>query len=159
MSRSVIASTRFNSTTWEENDAWRREHNWTGCIYGAPKRTGETIAAEVNVIVLEMHNDENRIKGIGLIRNKVHTKEKARIYKSDPNYNRYIYHGNVRVDRNDLTADEEKIIAVLDTALFKGATHSKRGRGIMKLPRKIIETKSMNLPLFLEKIIDRVTRE
>lgn len=152
----VIASTRFNATTWEENVAWRRQWCGEGCAYGSSKRMGESIAIEAEVIVLEMHNDENRIKGIGVVRNKVYLKERCRIYKSDPNYNRYVYRGNVRIDRDDFTADEERIMAILDLALFKGSSHSKRGRGILRLPKRIVQTKSMNLPLFLEQIVRRV---
>ena len=155
MSNCIIASTRFNQTTWNENVEWRRKHNWNGCIYGTPKRTGETFPPEANVIVIEMHNDENRIKGIGLIENKIDTRNRAKIYNSDLNYNRYIYRGKLRVDRSEFTNKEEQIIAILDIALFKGATHSKRGRGILRVPRKIINTKSINLPLCFENIVKR----
>lgn len=151
----VIAATRFDTTTWDENVMWRRRHGCEGCIYGSSKRMGESIGAEATVIVLEMHNDEDRIKGIGLVRNKVYLKERCHIYESDPNYNRYVYRGAVRVDRDDLTVEEEKIIAILDLALFKTSGHSKRGRGIARLPTRIVETKSMNLPRFLEQIVRR----
>ena len=146
----VLATTRFNETTWDENVSWRRQHDWEGCIYGTSKRMGGTIPPEVDVIVLEMHNDENRIKGVGLVRNKVYTRERHRIYRSDPNYNRYIYLGHARIDRDELDADEEKIMGVLDLAVFKGATHLKRGHGIIRIPKNIVDTKCMNLPGFFE---------
>ena len=157
MSIPLVSSTRFNTVTWEENVAWRREHGWEGAIYGSSKRMGETIGAEKEVIVLEMHNDENRIKGIGVVRNKVYTQERCRIYKSDPNYNRYIYRGKLRIDRDDLDAVDEKLMAILDLALFKGSAHSKRGRGILRLPDRIVKTKAFNLPRRIEEIVHRHT--
>ena len=155
MSAPIIASTRFDSVTWEENVAWRRQQGWEGAIYGCPKRMGKTIGAELDVIVLEMHNDEDRIQGIGVVRNKVYLKERCRIYKSDPNYNRYIYRGSVRIDRDELNADDEKIMALLDLALFKTSAHSKRGRGISRLPDRIVNTKAFDLPRRIEAIVRR----
>ena len=114
---------------------------------------GETIRPEANVIVLEMHNDENRIQGIGVVKNKVYTQERCRIYKSDQNYNRYIYRGNIRIDRDDLNAEDEKIMEILDIALFKGSAHSKRGRGILRLPDRIVNTKCMNLTKRIEELV------
>jgi len=151
----VLATTRFNETTWDENEFWRRRHGWEGCIYGTSKRMSETILPEVDVVVLEMHNDENKIKGIGLVANKVYTKERHCVYKSDPNYNRYIYLGKTRIDRDELDDEEDKIIRILDIAIFKGASHLKRGHGIIRLPKNIVETKSMNMPDFFEAMVKR----
>jgi hypothetical protein len=155
MSTTVIASTRFNKTTWEENQTWRRKNGYEGAIYGSSKRMGETIGAEKEVIVLEMHNDEDRIQGIGVVRNKLYLQERCRIYKSDPNYNRYIYRGDFRVDREELNDADEKIIALLDLALFKTSAHSKRGRGISRLPDRIVKTKAFDLPRRIEEIVLR----
>lgn len=149
----VIATTRFNHTTWEENLRWRQQNAIDGCIYGVPKRMTDSVVAEADVIVLEMHNDENRIRGIGLIQNKTYHKEPCRIYESDRNYNRYIYRGRIRIDRSQMDADEEKLMIVLDLALFTGRSHSKRGRGIMCLPKRLLETKSMDLPQRFEAIL------
>lgn len=151
----IIASTRFNNTTWEENVAWRRQHGYEGAIYGSSKRMGETIGPEKEVIVLEMHNDENRVKGIGVVLNKVYLQERCNIYKSDRNYNRYIYRGNFRVDREELNEADEKIMAIMDIALFKGSAHSKRGRGILRLPDRIVNTKALDLPRRIEEIVLR----
>ena len=102
----VIASTRFNTPTWEENVAWRRRRGWEGCIYGTPKRMGETIAAEAGVSFLRC----TMIKIASKVSASFETRcirRRCRIYKSDPNYNRYIYRGGIRVDRDDL-CDETK---------------------------------------------------
>jgi hypothetical protein len=148
----IIATTRFNETTWNENVEWRRQNDWEGCIYGTPKRMGATIPPEVDVVVLEMHNDENRIKGVGLTQNKVFMREQHRIYNQG-NYNRYIYKGANRVDRDDMTNKEEKIMRVFDVLLFKGSRHLKRGHGIIRLPQRIVATKHIDVPEFFNTMI------
>ena len=32
-----IGTTRFTTSTYAENKAWRDKHNWRGCIYGLNK--------------------------------------------------------------------------------------------------------------------------
>ena len=55
----------------------------------------------------EMNNDTNRILGIGLIHNR--TVHKTWIYE-DGNYNRNTYIGKRRIDRSEMTEEEEKIM-------------------------------------------------
>ena len=95
-----------------------------------------------------MHNDINRIIGLGLVRNS--PSKCNRIY-SCGNYNRYTYEGRVRVDlfnMNDdahlesaeafvLTEEERIVIRMLELSLFYGQTHSKRAKGICELPGRI----------------------
>ena len=83
----VLAVTRFNEKTWRENENWRERNNWRGAAYGIPIRASESITKDIPVFVLEMHNDENKIKGIGLIRNTVLTNRHFNLY-TDGNYNR-----------------------------------------------------------------------
>ena len=107
---------------------------------------GERIHLEADVYVLEMNNDENRIMGIGKAFNRpiLKDKEKYKIY-SDRNYNRYIYSGNARIDRADMTPDEEKIMWVLDRLVFKGSRHLKRGHGVARMPSWISENRQLGL--------------
>lgn len=135
-----LATTRFNTETWEENCRWRNTNNWSGCVYGTPVRIADKYIFGADMFVLEMHNDQNKIKGIGLIKNKNIIGSYHKIY-SDGNYNRYTYKGRNRIDRNDLTLDEKKIIRILDILLFKGSTHLKRGQGIKVVPGWISENK------------------
>ena len=139
----IIATTRFNEKTWKENCRWREKNNWKGCIYGTPKQVSESISLFVPMFILEMHNDENLIQGIGLIKNAVSVDRYYKIY-SEGNYNRYTYKSEYRVDRKDMTEYEEKIMTIFDTLVFKGEKHLKRGQGIIAVPCWIKNNKHIN---------------
>ena len=62
-----IVSTRFNNSTWDENQKYRIENNITGCSYGAPYMMSPKIALGALVFVIEMNNSTNKIEGIGLV--------------------------------------------------------------------------------------------
>ena len=138
----LLSTTRFNSLTWKENKQWRRKHLWNGCIYGTQKKVSDKVMVNAPIFVIEMHNDQNRVKGIGFIQNKLLTR-RCKIY-SDYNYNFYTYKSEYRVDRRNMTHDEKIIMRVLDILLFKGPSHLKRGQGILSLPKWIGETKHIN---------------
>ena len=55
----VIATTRFNRATFNENKTWREKHKWKGAIYSTPLMTN--ISPEKVIFILEMNNDENKI--------------------------------------------------------------------------------------------------
>jgi hypothetical protein len=146
-----ICTARFNKNTLNENVEWRKKTNkLTHCVYGAPSALKQTVKKDEWLIVLEMHNDINRIIGLGLVRNSPLKYNK--IY-SCGNYNRYTYEGRVRVDldltnMNDdsslasaeafvLTEEERIVIRMLELSLFYGQTHSKRAKGICELPGRI----------------------
>ena len=94
-----------------------------------------------------MHNIQNKIKGIGLIRNAPLSKGHYKIY-SMGNYNRYTYSSKYRIDRKDLTPEEKKIIRICDILIFKGYNHIKRAQGITALPDWIVNTKHIDFILF-----------
>jgi hypothetical protein len=115
-----------------------------------------TIRENAWMIILEMHNDINKIAGIGLVRNSPNLphdsdSEKGVVINSKPhvykcgNYNRFIYQGAYRIDllNNDadtiitLTPEEQLVIKMLELALFYGPNHSKRGKGICELPKHV----------------------
>ena len=148
-----ICTTRFNKNTLNENLRWKERMNknkLTHCVYGSPSELKLSIRKNEWVIVLEMHNDINKIIGLGLIRNCPLKNNK--IY-SCGNYNRYTYEGCVRIDlsnMNDesnsnlesaeafvLTQEERIVIRMLELSLFYGQTHSKRAKGICELPSRI----------------------
>jgi len=147
----MIAITRFNATTWEENHSWRKKNNWIGAAYGSPVRASSSITENIPLFVLEMHNTENKIKGIGLIRNVPLAKGHYKIY-SDGNYNRYTYSSKYRIDRTSLIKKEEAIIHILDVLLFTGSRHLKRGQGINALPLWIVNTKHINFLAFFREM-------
>ena len=146
-----ICTARFNKNTLNENLQWKERRNknkLTHCIYGSPSELKQSIRKNEWVIVLEMHNDINRIIGLGLIRNCPLKNNK--IY-SCGNYNRYTYEGRIRVDLSNinddsnlasaeafvLTEEERIVIRMLELSLFYGQTHSKRAKGICELPGRI----------------------
>ena len=135
-----IMVTRFNNETWSENKAWREKHDFKGCIYNSSINLKNNIPIMSDVYIIEMNNQENRIEGIGKIKNKIFVDRRYKIY-SDNNYNRYTYKGKKRIDRESIL-DTESILdreststlEKLEQMLFKGKAHLKRGQGISKIP-------------------------
>jgi len=142
-----LAATRFNELTWQENETWRKTNNHTGCIYGTPNELKGNIIMVDTIFVLEMHNAENKIKGIGLIRKQLEMDKYYRIY-SDGNYNRYTYKSQYRIDINDLDGYNKAIVEVFDVLLFKSKKHIKRAQGITELPAWILKNKHFNFIQF-----------
>ena len=146
-----ICVTRFNNTTFDENRNWIKENNNSiGCIYGCPVKITETILPYATLLVLEMNNSKNIIEGIGIITNNC-VRENKKYYKiyTDNNYNRYIYKSNFRINRIHFNIYEKDVINLLEEYLFKSANHCKRGQGIQKLPKKIINNEEFNFVKFL----------
>jgi lipopolysaccharide export LptBFGC system permease protein LptF len=142
-----LAATRFNELTWQENINWRKKNNHTGCIYGTPSELKSNINTVDTIFVLEMHNTENKIKGIGIIHNQLARDKNYYIY-SDGNYNRYTYQSAYRIDINDLTGYNKAIVEVFDILLFKTKKHIKRAQGITELPTWILTNKHFNFIQF-----------
>ena len=147
-----LVTTRFNQQTWEERNRWLEKHHWSGAIYGSPLRVKE----EVNptMIVLEMHNDDNEIKAISLVKKTLATDKPYYIY-TDGNFNRYIYKSHYRLVIKDIESSlsemEKKIITIFNQLLFKGACHFKRQQGITAVPEWIMQNKYIDfIPYFKE---------
>lgn len=130
-----IAVTRFNEYTWREQTLYMNNHK--SLIYNSPCHITDKIPINNYVIILEMHNDENQIKGIGLIKNYVINKKK-KIF-NDQNYNRFTYKSLYRFDRTKLNNYDESILKFFDIICFTGKKHLKRGKGIQRIPNEIIE--------------------
>ena len=129
-----LASSRFTDDTWMENRKFCEEYK-KKTAYCCPIPISAKIPYDALVGVLEMNNDTNRILGIGLIHNR--TVHKTWIYE-DGNYNRNTYISKRRIDRSEMTEDEEKIMQILDQYCFKGNGHLKRGQGITSFPVKYL---------------------
>ena len=122
----IICTTRYNNQTWEEYQQWKQANQETyeqtykrslKCIYGTPREiSSRKIKPNIKICIIEMHNDLNKIMGIGIIENSTANE----VYRSTPahsishaapvlpfpqqpikykifterNYNRYIYIGN-----------------------------------------------------------------
>lgn len=130
--KNVLTTTRFNNKTWNENIEYRKRYPNIGCIYATPVSNSTQIADDAIVFVLEMNNDTNKIIGIGMVRNHVHIK-KYRVYSND-NYNRYAYIGKYRIDRTQMSEQEEDIMKVFDILCFTGPRHMKRLQGMRQFP-------------------------
>ena len=122
--KSHIATTRFNDKTWNENSNYLTQHPAMGCIYGTCEQISTQIHQEGVLFVLEMNNEQNKIMGIGMVRNHPITR-KHRIY-SNEEYNRYAYIGRHRIDRSEMSEEEEIIMQTFDILCFKGARHLKK---------------------------------
>jgi hypothetical protein len=133
LSRSIIATTRFNNKTYNENKLYRENKNHPfGCIYNGAHPVSQHIRIETDIYVLEMNNDSNRVMGIGKIRNDP-IYNKYKIYQEEK-YNVFSYIGNERIDRIDMTDKEEQIMKVFDILCFKGKRHLKRLKSIKTFP-------------------------
>ena len=151
----ILTTTRFNTQTWNERQRWIDNNNWTGSIYGTPVRVKDTING--TMIVLEMHNDENKVKAIGLVKSRaIHTDKTHQIY-DDRNYNRYIYKSQYRLvlDEIELLPLEKKIIAIMNALLFKGACHLKRSQGITAIPDWIMQNNHVDFLKYFKEILAR----
>lgn len=132
-----LMTTRFKNNTWEENRAFLKKYPNIGCIYPALEPIAKTIPNNEILFVLEMNNDENRIMGIGMLKNRaIYEPGKYRVY-SDSNYNRYTYLGKNRIDRTEMTEEEERIMKYFDIVCFTHSNHQKRLKGIKLFPPDI----------------------
>jgi hypothetical protein len=145
-----IASTRFNNDTYEENIAYRKK---TGIpvIYGTSIRIQEKYDVGTLMFVAEMNNDENQIEGIGLIRNTLVYDKKHNIYINS-DYNRYLYKGDYWISRKTILDNDEEILKICDTVLFKGKSHLKRVSGISVLTKQLFTNWDYKLSVLKNKI-------
>ena len=134
----TLATTRFDDATWQENNRFRETIREKGvrCMYASPIAISAKVAADSYVFVLEMNNQQNKIMGIGMVKNH------AMLHKIVPygnmNYNRYVYTGRWRIDAADMTPEEREILRLFECMCFKGANHLKRGQGITAFPVKLL---------------------
>jgi len=146
-----LVASRFNRQTWQENETWRRTNNHPGCIYCAPLKIKDNIFDDDIIFVLEMHNDENKIKGIGVIKKHECIDKYYRIY-NEGNYNRFTYKSPYRLDMTDLDGYDKAIVEIFDTLLFKSKKHIKRAQGITELPEWILKNKQFNFIHFFREL-------
>ena len=143
-----ILTTRFNSKTIEENKQWKKRKKINTCGYGLTTKIPESIPVGSYTYVIEMINDvenpdlgvnvinkikKGKIAGIGYIKNKYYPDNRSRIY-GDHNYNRYVYIGENYITRDEIINKfGNEIVIYLETILFTGSRHFKRGQGMTKL--------------------------
>ena len=91
-----IMTSRFNNSTWSENEQYRERLNHTGCIYCCPVAVTQRIPYESIMFVLEMNNDTNKIVGIGMVKNRA-IREKYKVYE-DGNFCGIFFKEKAEVD-------------------------------------------------------------
>ena len=151
----TLTTTRLNTKTWHERERWLDANNWSGAVYGTPVRLRDGINGML--IVLEMHNDENKVKAIGLVKAQALPADKAHQIYNDRNYNRYIYKSMYRLilDQIELLPMEKKIIAIFNQLLFKGSCHLKRAQGITAVPGWIMNNKQVDFLKYFKELFAR----
>jgi hypothetical protein len=149
-----LAATRFNTNTWNENETWRKTNNHIGCVYGTPGKVKDNIMNSDIIFILEMHNNENKIKGIGMIKKNTAMNKSYRIYE-DGNYNRFTYKSQYRIDISELHGYDKAVVEMFDVLLFKTKRHIKRAQGITELPKWIINNSHINFIQFFKELFQR----
>jgi len=150
-----LITSRFSNSTWNENKAFLTSKTKMGCVYCSPTMMSQKITLDSTMFVLEMNNDNNKILGIGKIKN--HPKlRKYSVYKNQ-NYNRYVFTGKSRIDREDMNEDEEEIMKAFDILCFKGNYHMKRGHGLLAFPPVLLHRimPVIDLVDFIYKMFDK----
>jgi hypothetical protein len=151
----TVVSTRFNEITYQENKDYRAKKNMGifACIYCASQPMSPKIIPESLVFVIEMNNTLNQVEGIGLIQN-IPLINMYNVYDIR-NFNRYIYKGKYRINRDELIEKDGKIIEILDYILFKEKTHMKRGAGFTRVTEKLWKHRKceeINIPVWIRSI-------
>ena len=149
---SHIASTRFNNATYKENMDCRQKAG-ESVLYGTGICIHQKYEIGCLMFVCEMNNEENRIEGIGLIKNQVVHEKKYKIY-SDSDYNRIIYRGSYWLSREQLLLLDEELITIFDKMLFKGKSHLKRQSGITVITEKLTKNWQQDLDQLKRRIKD-----
>lgn len=131
-----VLTTRFNNATFTENAKWRERSEHPGCIYCSPVAMPKGVPADAIVLMIEMNNEQNKIAGFGMLVNKRKTDRERNLIYEDRNYNRYVYKGAIRADREWLLSANQSLIEKLEFLIFKGKDHIKRGVGFTSIPKK-----------------------
>ena len=147
-----IATTRFNNATFAENMAYREKVLET-VLYGPSIRIHEKYSIGCTMFVFEMNNEENRIEGIGVIKNQTVHDKKYKIY-SESDYNRVIYRGSYWLSREQLLLLDAELIEIFDKMLFKGKSHLKRQSGITIVTEKLTKKWEQDLDHLKRRIRD-----
>jgi hypothetical protein len=135
-----LASTRFSDETWLENELYRSRMSTTdGCIYGSSHEIIK-IPYDLTVFIIEMNNTQNQIEGIGMVLNRPLLKNYHRIH-SDQNYNRFIYKGKFRLNRDKLYYLSPSLVETIEYILFREKNHMKRSMGVTIITQNYIKKK------------------
>jgi len=146
-------TSRFSDETILQNREYCSK-NGVKSIYCSPSRITQSIKENSALFILELNISKNRVEAIGLVKNRA--KYGIQVY-SNGNYNRYIYVGQYRIERSDMTEEEEKIMQFFDIICFRGKYHMKRGSGITRFTSYILNicNKRFDLVEYIRKMFKR----
>lgn len=128
-----IACTRFNNSTYEENMAYRKRHDYAA-IYGSTLKIRDIYPPGAFIFVVEMNNEKNQIEGIGLIENTLVCDRYHNIY-TNAEYNKYIYRGKYWLGKENI---DPELTEIFNNILFKGKSHLKCRIGITVVTEKLL---------------------
>jgi hypothetical protein len=123
-----LACISFNNKTYDENICYRNKHN-KKVIYGSMLKIREIYPKESLIFIAEMNVNENKIEGIGLIKNIIVYNRTHKIHDNNE-CNRYIYQGKYWLSRTQILEVDIEILNIFDDILFKGKSHLKNRIGI-----------------------------
>lgn len=133
-----LTTIRYDNTSYEELLNWKEKHNIMGSYYGVRKEISDDIKRYKYTFIIEMHNELNKIMGIGCILTKTLCKKNINIHK-DKNKNRFVYTSKYHLSIDKMIELRmNALIYFLEYVLFKGYSHQKRNIGITKLNEKIL---------------------
>jgi hypothetical protein len=89
----------------------------------------EIYPKESLIFIAEMNNNENKIEGIGLIKNVLVYNRTHKIHDNSE-CNRFIYRGKYWLSRKQILQVDIEILNIFDDILFKGKSHLKNRIGI-----------------------------
>jgi len=148
-----VVAARFSTKTWDEQCAYYAKKKIAGCVYGSPQPMAKSIPYGAPVFVLEMNLSTRRIMGVGLVAND-YTVGIHHIY-SDTQYNVCAYDGKYRVDREEMTAEEEAIMVVFDEELFWKSHVWRSSNGLRHIPKRVCELPGFNYEIVLRDMFVR----
>lgn len=131
-----LCVSRFTNETFKENKLAKKKYG-INALYGVPFTLSENIQHAGIMFILDLNVEENRIEGVGMVRNSLQNKKVYKIY-SNHYYNRYTYYSNLYVPREKFTKSELVMLEQLESILCYGSSHMKRGWGIQRIPQKFI---------------------
>ena len=102
-----LMTTRFNDKSHGEMLTYCNKIKGLKCIYGVPKEISGCVVKDAIMFVLEMNNERDHVEGIGMVKNTAFPSRYG-VYE-DGNYNRFSYLGKARIDRCDMTEEEDAI--------------------------------------------------
>jgi hypothetical protein len=123
-----LACISFNNITYNENVCYRNKCN-KKVIYGTMLKIRDIYPKESLIFIAEMNINENKIEGIGLIKNVLVYNRTHKIHDNSE-CNRFIYQGKYWLSRTQILDVDFEILNIFDDILFKGKSHLKNKIGI-----------------------------